>query len=344
VPRTTGIDISDTSIKWIALSDEARGRRTVEAWSREPLAEGIVESGTVKNEPALIESLRAVKKQLPHRSAIHASLPEEPAFVFNMNVPAGLKRQEILNLVEFEFEARVPIPPSAAVYDFDLIPREEGEPQEIGVAVFPREIAESYARCFSAAGFVLLSLELEPRAIARAVSEAGDNITLLVDFGFKRTGIAVLKRGIPIFTSTVDVGVEGIDRALTQQLHLSPEEIETWKNEQGLVPTQGQQSSGLEVLSGAASALGSEVARHFNYWDTRRNEQGERVTPVSRVLLVGGGSNLKGLADYIAGRVQAPVVRPNVWANVCSFEKYIPPIPRRTSLQYATAVGLSLRA
>ena len=67
------------------------------------------------------------------------------------------------------------------------------------------------------------------------------------------------------------------------------------------------------------------------------------MTPIARVFLVGGTSNLRGLADYIAARVQAPTVRPDIWQNVCSFDEYIPPIDRPTSLQFATAVGLALR-
>lgn len=344
-PHASGVDISDASIKWLVLSEPMKGDRKVLEWGQEPLPEGAILAGVIQSEALLIEALRTIKKRMPHVSAVHASLPEEPAFVFNMNVPPASTRQEILNLIGFEFEARVPIPPSAAVYDFDLIPREDGMAQEIGVAVFPRELAESYARCFSEAGFLLLSFELEARAIARAIVPPEDKkgVSLLVDFGSKRSGLAVLKGDIPIFTSTVDVGVDSVDKTLTEQLHLSPKEVETWKNEQGLVPVEGQRSPGLEALSGAASSLGSEIARHFNYWDTRRNDLGERVTPVSRVLLVGGGANLKGLGDYIAGRVQAPVFRPDVWHNVCSFETYIPPIERRVSLQYATAVGLSLR-
>ena len=350
-----GVDISDASIKWVALSHPAgqnplggasRGSRRVEAWGQEELAGGIVNSGVVHDVARLSEALRALKQKVPHISAVHAALPEEAAFVFSMSAPPGSTRQQILNMIEFEFETRVPIPPPAAVYDFDLIaPDGESPMQEIGVAVFPRDVAESYAQAFEDAGFSLLSLEIEARSIARAAvsPSANESIVLLVDFGMKRTGFAVLKHGIPIFTSTVEIGGEALDRALSEQMHLSPKQIEVWKNEQGLLPSEGTKSPGLEALSGAASSLGSEVARHFNYWDTRRNERGERVTPVSRVLLLGGSANMKGLGDYISGRVQAPVDRPNVWRNVCSFEEYIPPIERRTSLQYATAIGLALR-
>ncbi|HUO50435.1 MAG TPA: pilus assembly protein PilM [Candidatus Paceibacterota bacterium] len=344
-PHALGIDISDTSIKWILLSHPKKGQRIVESFGQETLPEGIVISGIVRDEEKLTEALRLIKKRLPHIDAAHAALPEEAAFVFDMHVPPGSTRAQILNLIEFEFEARVPIPPSASVYDFDPIPDDSGEVREIGVVVFPRDLAESYANAFAGAGFTLLSLELEARSIARASLPLHDSgVSLLVDFGLHRTGFAVLNRGIPIFTSTVDVGGDAITNAVAEKLKLSAAETELWKNEQGLLPEEGAKSPGLEAVSGIASALGGEVARHFNYWDTRRNEKGERETPVSRVLLVGGSSNLRGLDDYISSRVQAHVERPNVWVNVSNFDEYIPPIGRRNSLQYATAIGLALRS
>jgi Tfp pilus assembly PilM family ATPase len=67
------------------------------------------------------------------------------------------------------------------------------------------------------------------------------------------------------------------------------------------------------------------------------------MSPVERVFLVGGGANLRGLTDFIAGKVHVRTERPNVWRNVASFEDSIPPIDRRTSLQYVTVVGLALR-
>ena len=66
--------------------------------------------------------------------------------------------------------------------------------------------------------------------------------------------------------------------------------------------------------------------------------------PVEKVFLLGGSANFKGLPEYIAGKVRAQTERPNVWQNAFSFDEYIPPIDYRTSLQYATAIGLALRS
>lgn len=347
MPRSAGVDISDSSIKWIAFDGE-KGHLRVRTYGEVPLTSGIVASGIVHDIDGLAEALRNVRAGLDGITTVHAALPEEAAYVFGMHVPHGTRRNQVLRMIEFEFDGRVPIPPSAAVYDYNPIGgafRDEPEGEEIGVVVFPLEVSEAYAEAFQRAGLSLLSLEVEARSIARAVtSEQEDEpITLLVDFGRARTGFAVVKRDTPIFTSTVEVGGDQITRALMEHMHLTPDQAAQFKNEKGLVAAKDGDSPGFEVIMNTASALADEVARHFHYWDTRRNDHGDRMTPVGRIVLVGGNANIFGLADYLAGRVQAPTEVGNVWRRVASFDEYVPPIAQHESLQYATAIGLALR-
>jgi len=340
-----GVDISDSSIKWVILEPAKRGYR-VAAYGDVKIPEGIVVGGAVRDASALGAALQPIIAASGGVLYAHAALPEEAAYVFSMHAPHGSSREQILRMIEFEFEGRVPIKPSAAVYDYDIIDEHDAASGiEIAVSVFPKDLAESYTAAFASAGMQLLSLEIEARSIARAVSTGAHDepITLLVDFGGTRTGFAVLKRGVPIFTSTVEVGGNAMLRSLADKLGLAYGEAQEINNEEGLAPTTSRGKQAAEVLTMTAAVLADEVTRHYRFWDTRRDERGDRMTPVERVLLVGGNANLKGLASYIAGRVQAPTERGNVWLRVTSFDDYIPPIDWRASLQFATAIGLALR-
>lgn len=344
LPPAAGVDISDSSVKWLTLRETPNGYE-IASYGNEPLAAGIVVDGFVQNVEGLSRALVANKARLG-ATAAHVALPEEAAYVFSLPVPPRAGREEILRMIEFEFEGRVPIQPSAAVYDFSWIERNDvHEEGEISVTVFPKDLAESYARAFALAGIELLSLEVEARSIGRAVSARVDDdpVTLLVDFGRARTGFAVLKKGLPIFTSTVEVGGNSILEALQRSLSMSRDEAQLFCNVEGLVARAGERTMGTETIARAAATLTTEVERHFRYWDTRRNEKGERVTPVGRIVLVGGSANLNGLSEYISGQIHAPVELGNVWRNICDFDYYIPSIDRRTSLQFATAAGLALR-
>ncbi len=343
LPTAAGLDISDASVKWIVLQHTGEGKE-VRAFGHEELPAGVVVNGAIQDAAALAEVLRPLRQKIGI-TAIHAALPEESAYIFSMHVPSISSRQQVSSLIEFELQDRVPIAPAEAVYDFDVI-EERDDGAEIGVTVFPRDLASAYASAFSSAGLSLLSLEVEASSIARAIAgrDADEPITLVVDFGGLRTGLTVLKRGIPIFTSTVAIGGSSIDRILGEKLKLSPEATLAFKNEEGLIVREGGDPALKDAILGVASALADEVVRHFHYWDTRRNQRGDRLTPLERIYLLGGSANLRGLADYLAARAQVEVVRPNVWRNVCSFDDYIPPIERRVSLEYATAIGLALRS
>lgn len=340
-PHAAGVDITDASIKWLTLESAKEGY-TLGSFGSESLSPGIVQTGSVRNPDALADALKAVKKRTKISHA-HAALPEEGAYVFSMHVAPHASHAEIMNMIEFELEGRVPIPPKQAVYDFDFVGARGEHGEEIAVTVFQRELAEGYAGAFAKAGIELLSLEIEARSIGRAVSRAGDPVTLLVDCGKGRTGVAILKNGFPIFTSTIELGGEEMSRAVIEALGISEEEATQFKNEHGLVADDPSKQKAFEALDKVASQLADEIARHYRFWDTRRAESGERSLPVERVFLVGGSVNLKGFPEYIAGRVHAYTERPNVWRNVASFDDYIPPIEYRQSFQHATTVGLALR-
>jgi type IV pilus assembly protein PilM len=343
-PIGTGVDVSDSSIKWLTLVGSARGAR-VKNFGTEHIPEGVVQVGTVRDPRALAQVLGVMKKKY-HVTHVHAALPEEAAFVFSMHVPEGSTRGQTMNMIEFELVNRVPLPPADTVYDFDTVSERGEHGEEIAVTVFPRELAEGYVEAFKLAGIELLSLEIEARSIARAISgRRGDPVTMLVDCGRARTGVAILKQGIPIFTSTVEIGGDQMTEAVTTALALKSEaEAEVFKNEHGLVADDPALQKGYESLEKVANLLAAEIARHYRFWDTRRGEGNDRTQAVERVYLLGGSANLKGFPEYIAGKVQAEAERPNVWRNLFAFDDYIPPIPYRGSFQYATAIGLALRS
>jgi len=340
--RAAGVDISDSSVKWLSLKEAPTGWE-INAFAQVPIESGLVEGGIVRDAERLADALKKLKEQVEDDVYVHAALPEEVAYVFSMHVSSIDDFSQVRNLIEFELEGRVPLTLDNAVFDYDIVERHSDGNAEIGVTVFPRDVVEGYEKAFHLAGLELVSLEIEARSIARAiVPRSTKGVALIADFGRARTGIAIIKSGVPIFTSTVSVGGDAMTQVIMEKMKVDEEKAEEIKNEFGIAPGKDQKVS--EAVSGTAGALADEITRHYQYWDAKRDEHGERSTPVRQVLLCGGSSNLKGLPEYIAGRVHDRTQRANVWVNVCDFDTYIPPITKNHSLGYATAIGLALRS
>lgn len=341
VPPSVGIDVSDASIKWLGIS-RGVSEHSVGVHGMGGIPPGVIEHGVIHDIHALTEVLRSVRSAISPVVHVHAALPEETGYVFSMRVPSTADREEILHRIEFELEDHIPMPAGSAAYDFDVLhSTADGAEIEVAVTVFPKDIPESYAAAFSAAGFELLSLEIESRSIGRAITPVEDTSTVLtVDFGRDRSGISILKGGIPVFTSTVDVGGETATRSLMQELSMSEAEATAFKNEEGIF---SKNQKGAEAVLGAVATLADEVDRIRRYWDARKMEEDRHTEPIARIALVGGASNLHGLSEYLSGKARTEVIIPNVWQHVCSFDSFIPPIDKRNSFGFTTAIGLALR-
>lgn len=335
-----GVDISDSSVKWIELVGSPGGWE-IGVHGYAPLEAGVVVEGVVRDAGKLGAALESLRRAIGGTRSAHAALPEEAGYVFSMIVPHAHEREEVLHMIEFELEGRVPLHANQAVYDFDIVGETAGG-VEISVTVFPTALVAGYVDAFARSGIELRSLEIEARSIARvAVAPDAHDVTMLVDFGRSRTGFAILRGKSPLFTSTVSVGGSKLTETVMAALKVSEQEANTFKDDMGLFSKEDVRVH--EAVMGTAATLSDEILRLYRYWDTRRNEKGERVTPVARVLLAGGSATLKGLPEYIASRVQAPTQLVDVWRNVCSFDEYIPPIDQKQSLGFATAIGLALR-
>src|SRR5690606_7288721 len=118
-------------------------------------------------------------------------------------------------------------------------------------------------------------LEIEPRSIGRAiVAKDASQVVMLVDCGYARTGVAILKNGIPIFTSTIDIGGAHLSKAIMDTLKVSEEEARAFKNEHGLIPDDPAKKPVLQALDAVAGSLAEEIGKHHRFWDTRRGEHG----------------------------------------------------------------------
>ena len=64
---------------------------------------------------------------------------------------------------------------------------------------------------------------------------------------------------------------------------------------------------------------------------------------ITRVILCGGGANLKGMVPYLAKKINQDFDEGDPWSNL-NFSGNLPPISREKSVGYATVVGLAIRS
>lgn len=339
---SVGIDISDTSLKYIQLvPDHDTHALAIAHWGDIEIPAETVSRGVLLKPEQLTTALQEVrvKTGIAH---VRISLPEERAYIFETKIKQGTPFKEIRGLLEFRLEENVPLSPRDAFFDYEVIEsKTNASEMRVSVTVYARETIMGYYEAARAAGLIPLSFEVEAAAIARATLPAAQHGThMVIDFGKTRTGVGIVHEGSLMYTSTIDIGGKELSTAMRTVLGDVPEsDLTTIKNTSGL-QLQQDNLAVHSVLVDSMKSITDEIALRIEYW--RSHAASTHEQDVSSIILCGGSSNLQGLAGHFSSVLGIDTSLAAVWQNVFSLEDTIPPIDKRHSLGYATAVGLAL--
>jgi type IV pilus assembly protein PilM len=336
-----GIDISDHAIKYVSLNNH-KGTPSLGAYGKLDLPLDVIERGEITDSGSITKLLRRIRDEYGILHA-HVALPEEHAYLFQMELPLA-PPAETEQMLEFHLKENVPIGADEAVFDHNTI-RVTKDKQELNVSVYPLTIALQYARVFEDAGIHPLSLEIEGQATARALLDSrGEKPTLVVDIGRNDASLSISTHGNVTFTAGLEAGGDDLTRAIARTLDVSFQEAEKLKRSHGFSDTQ-ESHLVYNALLPIMSDMADTIRKHLMYWQMHiSNTSSKEHDDIERIVLAGGNANMHGLVEYLEASLEVPVEVGNVWHNLLSFDEQVPGIHAQEALEYATSVGLALRS
>jgi type IV pilus assembly protein PilM len=334
-PLSAGIDVSTSGVKLAVAKEHAHGLELAVADERR-FAPGAFERGEIVDRTAVVKALRELSRAHGVREA-HVSLPEARAYLFE-TIAEGSTAEALRASVERRIDEFVPIPPAEVAFDIVPLRQEPAGTRVVGVG-YARRAIDEFLAAFADAGIGVRSLEDETFSVPRALSVPGEAETaLLIDIGRSTTKLIVATGRVPRDATTLDIGGHALTLAVQKHFGVTEEEAKKVKAEQGIVAGEGNDEYVAAMLSTAA-AIRDEILRRLDYWQTHAAPE-DRAT---RAILVGGNASIRGLDAYLAGALGMPVADGDVFRNFASTDHWLPPVERRQSLAYATAIGLTLR-
>lgn len=369
-PQAFGLDISDRSLKIAKLERKKQGFALVSFLERR-IEPGIIEKGEIRRPEALTKIIKdsvakAKGKPLETRYVV-ASLPEEKAFLQVIPMPL-LKMEELKEAIRFEAENYIPLPLHEMYLDFRVVRPlyDHLDHLDVLIAALPKKTIDPYVSCLKNAGLVPLALEIESEAISRALVKNGVSSSplLLIDIGLTRTSFIIFSGHSLRFTSSIPISSAKFTKAIAKSLKLDPKSAEKLKIRYGLggpkaVHLKGkrvdglafkkeilQEGKALKALTPVLEEFKGEIKKYIDYY--KSHDSNEHLPSdgkgVAKILLCGGGANLKGLCQLLSSGLGLPVKLANPWVNILAEgEKETPEISFKKSLAFTTALGLALR-
>lgn len=337
-PLSAGIDISASGIKLAVVSERLHGLELVD-YGYAPLPEGAMTGGEITDRKAVVSVIRALAKE--HRIR-HASiaLSESRSYLFEADV-IGMDKRELRTAIEQRIDEFIPLPPAETAFDFVTTDRKGTEAHVVGIGCAARLIEESLS-VVDEAGIETNAIESETFAMPRALLPQGEpGAVLIIDFGRTTTKLIIVEKGAPRFATTLDIGGHALTLAVQKYFNVTEEEAKRVKAERGLVGGPDSEEYLAAMLS-TVTVIREEISRRLDYWQARTGE-GSGHAPVERAILVGGNATVRGLAEYLETNLHIPVELGDVFTNLASRDKWLPPLDYMESLAYGAAIGLALR-
>ncbi|HDZ54295.1 MAG TPA: type IV pilus assembly protein PilM [Candidatus Nealsonbacteria bacterium] len=362
-PEAFGLDVSDSSLKIVKLKKKDKFL-SLASFGETEITPGIIKKGEIQDEEALIEMIKKalieVKGEKIKTNYVVASLPEEEAFLEVIQMPK-MKAEELKKAIYFEAENYIPLSIEEVYLDFQVVRPVYNHlnHSDVLIAVLPKKTVASYVSCLQKAGLRPQALEIESLSIARALikNEFSPRPLLLIDFGADKTSLMIFSGYSLRFTRAIPISSREFAKAISRGLDISFREAEMLKIKFGLEKEyQLKIKDGTErkIISGKVSNiiaplltnLVKEIKQCLDYYPTHIRH--EHLAPdsgeINKILLCGGGANLKGLPEFLSLALKMPAELGNPWTNILKTPlKEIPELSYKKSLTFTTALGLALR-
>ena len=220
---------------------------------------------------------------------------------------------------------------------------------DVLLAALPRTMVDPYLEVLERSGLTVKVLEIESLAIARALvpKETAAMPLLLVDFGATRTSFVVFSGYSLRFTASIPVSSSQLTQSIARILKITEEKAEELKIGLGLERQDDEQGRAVfEALMPPLLNLVEQIKKHLAYYESHTIHQhlGANQQRIKRIIVSGGGANLRGFTRFLSKELEREVILGNPWVNILETSlKELPPLPFGESLKYTAALGLALR-
>ncbi len=339
-----GIDISNSSVKVLELSRSGH-RYNVEARAVEPLPVGAVTDNNVSDPEEVGAAIRrAVNASGSSLKSAAVAVATSAVITRTVPMPADRTEDEIESEIRLEAPKYIPYPLDEVYLDFEIRGVSDSNPDTLDVTIVAsrRENVELRQESLESAGIHARIVDVEAYALENAfgvMAASHDTIRLedrvaVMDIGTNLTTLTVIQDGSTIYTRDQTFGCEQLTSAIAEAYGLSREEAEVARRSGDLpedyvpnilVPFQ---QSALDQINHSLQFFTS--ASHYSSVDT--------------LVLLGGGSMLPGMAEFVAENTGIPTVLGNPFENMSSSRRV-----NRNSLideapLFSVACGLALRS
>ncbi len=316
------------------------GQTTLQGYTNATLSKGLIDNDTFLDQTKLTEFIKTTIASPQNGSFttkhVVISVPESKSFVRVIEM-TNMDDESAATAVMFEAESYIPLPIDQVYFDWQIL-RRKGKTMDVLVIASPKEYVDTYMHIIEAAGLKLCGIEAEAQSVTRAlVPNAVAEPVVIVDMDAFKSALIIVENSALEFTSTVPIAGNNFTDRIVEALKITPEKAEKLKRDIGFANTV-EYPNLKTVMNSSIEDLAAEIKNllkfHYEHSDTHINQ----------VLITGGGSKLKHMAEALVPLFEqyAPVQ-----VTIANPLEHVPHLKNSDltpyeALSFTTAIGLAL--
>lgn len=338
-----GIDVGSSAIKIVQLKRK-NGQAVLETYGELALGPyaGLAigqaaQLGSDKLAQALTDLMNEKEVAVTTKKC-GLSIPFSSSLMSLVEMP-DVGAAKLATMVPLEARKYIPVPVSEVMLDWSVIPKSDPHPEpgalpktDVLIVAIHNDTIARYQDIVARAGLEAGFFEIEVFSSMRSVLEEGLKPVLIMDMGAGSTKLYIVERGIVRASHTVNRGAQDITASISQALSVPAERAEVVKRDMGLTGEPQVR----EVATLVLDYIFGEVESTLLSFEKKYNR------PVSKVVMIGGGAELKGILGYAKESLKLEVELGLPFNKVAS-PAFLENILRETGPEFAVAIGLALR-
>jgi type IV pilus assembly protein PilM len=310
-----GLDIGSSSIKAVQLK-KSRAGYELQAFGMQPLVPQTIVDGTIMDQSAVVEAIRALWSRLRLKTKdVAIAIAGHSVIIKKIAVPQ-MKAEELPTQIRYEAEHHIPFSKDDVELDYHVVTPANAQGQtELVLVAAKKEVVADYTQVVRDASLVAHVVDVAAFAGQNAYEanysvDARETI-VLVTVGAAISNINIVRGGISLFTRDVTIGGNAYTEEIQKQLGVSADEAEAYKiggshDEHGVVPQEVER-----IMEGVAEVMAGEFQRSLDFFLATTAD-----TNVSRIALAGGTAKVAALQRAIERRSRLPVEVVDAWKRV----------------------------
>lgn len=321
------IDIGFRNIKIVEVELSRGNEIFIKNFGIASTPKGSIKNGAIKDVKSVTNEIKKVMGDINVRAKNAKIVMSGTNIISRIFVIDKIPGEDLNHLVRTTISQSMPIDLDAHQIDYKVLEefREDGiDKIKVFVTAVLKSIIQSYIDILIELGLKPLSVDIPANSAAKffnrdiLVSESetwfkkkrysklSQNTYAVVDFGSETTIVNILKDKVLEFNKVILRGSSNLDEAIAANTDKKLEEAERLKKIQGLTLPDVNVGDEQEAIYNSIKSVIDEIVRQmfqcFEFYEKRC--YGEKI---GKIYMIGGGSLLNGLREYLEEVFQVPV-------------------------------------